>query len=81
MDNDESSSTWGNCQSIFQHLSRHYITKRSVVLIVDTAFENMTQKKMVNKKVFKFFEQLDDQDYFGCITLDSKNEGGEIMLE
>ena len=56
-----------------QFLSHHYVLRRSVVFIVDTECSSVFYHYMANRQVKKFFKKLDDQDYFGYISLGEKS--------
>ena len=66
---------------IYQFLSHHYVLRRSVVFIVDTEFSSVFYHYMANRQVKKFFKKLDDQDYFGYISLGEKNISDQSALQ
>ena len=73
--------SWANCNDVYTHLSHHYILRRSIVVIVDTEFESMVYADAAMYHIRRFFEQLDDEDYFGFINLDSVHKREEVTLE
>ena len=58
---------------IYAMLSHHYVQRKSVVFIVDTAFSNVVYQEKANKYAQEFFSKLDNQDYFGYISLGNKD--------
>ena len=50
-------------------LSHHYIMRKSIVFIVDTEYNSVIYQDMANKYVREQFKDLDNQDYFGYISL------------
>mmetsp|Transcript_4884 Transcript_4884/g.5959 ORF Transcript_4884/g.5959 Transcript_4884/m.5959 type:complete len:198 (+) Transcript_4884:1357-1950(+) len=79
---NKTATSWKSCQSIYKYLSHHYILKRSIVFIVDSQFDSVIFRDKVQKYVRDFFDGMDEEDYFGYISLDQK--GGltdEITLE
>ena len=58
---------------IYAMLSHHYVQRKSVVFIVDTAFSNVVYQEKANKYAQEFFNKLDNQDYFGYISLGNKD--------
>ena len=40
-------------------LSHHYVLRKSIVFIVDTAFSNVIYQEKANKYAQKFFSKLD----------------------
>ena len=59
--------------TIHKYLSHHYIQRRSVVFIVDTQFESVVHYEKAYSYVKQFFKSLDDDDYFGFISLGKAN--------
>ena len=70
-----------NRPMIYKHLSHHYVLKRSVVFIVDTEFSSVFYHYMANRQVKKFFKQLDNEDYFGYISLGDKDIMDQSQLQ
>ena len=62
--------------SIYRHLARHYILRRSVVFIVDNYFDSMVYQDLAFCTIEHVFKRLDGDDYFGFIPLRPSNEGG-----
>lgn len=75
---------WSKCTSIYKYLSHHYILRRSVVFIVDTQFDSFVYRDKAMKYVNEVFRhRLDDEDYFGFISLDYSKQASEdeILIE
>ena len=51
-------------------MSHHYVLRRSICFIVDTEYSGIFYHEKANKYVKQVFESLDDEDYFGFISLD-----------
>lgn len=66
---------WKNCKSIYKWLSHHYILRRSVVFIVDCQYDSVVYRDKAMKFVRSFYKnKLDDEDFFGFISLDSSEQ-------
>ena len=50
--------SWNNCQSIYKHLSHHYIKQRSIIFIADSDFEGTLYRDIAMKNMIKSFESL-----------------------
>ena len=50
---------WNQCRQIYQHLSHHYILRRSVVFVVDTEFDSVVCRDIAMKHVRSFYNGLD----------------------
>ena len=65
----ESRSEWKDKTKIYDMLSLHYISKRSVVFIVDDSYSSVSYYNMAFEYLKKEFNKLDSKDYFGFISL------------
>lgn len=73
---------WRQCRSVYKYLSHHYILDKSVVIIVDNQFDSVIYREKAVRHLEKFYGGLSNEDYFGLISLDPKNQHeDEIMLE
>ena len=62
-------------------LSCHYILNRSIVVIVDTEYTSVKHSHLANKQIQKLFNGLDNNDYFGYISLGKNTQNDQILLE
>ena len=70
-----SRNTFRKMKDIYEMLRQHYVQRKSVVFIVDSQFEiNDKFKGKINEMVKTYFKELDDQDYFGFISLSPEFE-------
>ena len=60
-------------KAIHAMLSHHYVVRKSIVFIVDTAYSNVVYQEKANQYAESFFRDLDSQDYFGYISLGNKD--------
>ena len=75
--------TWENLQTntIYKHLSHHYILNRSFVFIADFNFDGSAIKNKVSEFIIRFFDSLQPDDQFGFIGLGENVSNLEIKLE
>ena len=60
---------WGKKKIVYDMLSHHYILRKSVVFIVDTEFSSVRFQQKANKYAMKYFKKLNNEDFFGYISL------------
>lgn len=60
-------------------LSHHYVLRKSVVFIVDSDFRK--HNNLANSQIRSCFNNLDDEDYFGFITLGKNIDSDSFVLE
>jgi len=66
-------------KSIYKLLSHHYITRRSVLFIIDTQYSSQFYKQKAIALVAQVFKELSPSDYFGLICLGIDTQ--DIVLE
>ena len=62
-------------------LSHHYVQRRSIIFIVDNDFNSVFYQDIAMKQVLSTFNKLDEQDYFGYISLGKNMELDSFVLE
>ena len=53
--------------------------RKSVVFIIDSQFDSVVYRDKALKYVKEYYRDMEDNDYFGLISLDSKHQD-EILL-
>ena len=61
-------------------LSKHYITQRSVIFLVDTEYSKLVYRDLANKYMLNMYDSLSDDDYFGFIPIGFNVKVGTIRL-
>ena len=64
--------------TIYKHLSHHYILKRSFVFIADFSFDGIAIKDKATEFIMNFFDSLQPDDQFGFIGLGKNSSNFEI---
>ena len=62
-------------------LSQHYVQRKSIIFIVDSEFSSVFYQDIAMAEVMECFEELDDQDYFGILSLGKNTQQYSCMLE
>ena len=66
---------------VFKYLSHHYILDRSIVFIVDHEFDSLLDCDRASMYLTSFFDEMQPEEKYGFISLSTKLNRNEIMLE